>query len=97
MTSARQHLAVGSVLGIYASADTATQALIDKELNHSRWLDRQGMFLQWAGLISGFLVALLFLAAATKLVLADHGLAGTALGCVDIVGLVSIFVARSRS
>ncbi len=45
-----------------------------------------------AGLALGFLIAVLFLAVATTLVVKGHGTAGIVFGSVDIVGLVAVFV-----
>jgi uncharacterized membrane protein len=45
-----------------------------------------------AGLVLGFIIALLFLAASVGLVVTGHETAGTVIGSVDIVGLAGVFV-----
>ncbi len=44
------------------------------------------------GQIMGYSVALLFLVAAVGLILLDHAVAGTVIGSIDLVALVSVFV-----
>lgn len=46
-----------------------------------------------AGLALGFIIAVLFLAVATSLVVKGYETAGIVFGSVDIVGLVAVFVA----
>lgn len=50
----------------------------------------------FAGLICGFIVTLSFLFASYLLIKGGHGLAGTILGSVDLVGLVTVFVYGSH-
>ncbi len=49
------------------------------------------------GLAFGFIIAISFLAASVSLILLDYVLAGTIIGTVDIVGLVSAFIYGSHS
>lgn len=56
--------------------------VIDGDINRAKW-----------GLILGFLVALLFLLASVYMVTSGYLLAGIIIGTVDIVGLVSAFIA----
>lgn len=56
------------------------------------WLDRQEVYLAWAGLLSALIIALSFLGVSAALVAAGHGLAGTVIGTVDLVALVAVFV-----
>ncbi len=45
-----------------------------------------------AGLIAGFTIAVLFLVASVFLIHEGHDIAGTVIGTVDIVGLVTAFL-----
>ena len=86
-----------SDLALYARADEATRAAIDREFESLDWERRQGIYLRWAGLFSGLVIALSFLAAGTWLIAAGHGVEGGVIASVDIVALVTVFVVRVRS
>ena len=49
------------------------------------------------GLIAGFLIAVLFLLASWDLVKSGHEVAGTILGTIDLVALVTVFVTGRKS
>lgn len=89
--------ATDSDLALYARADKATRAAIDREAEFLRWEKRQGVYLRWAGLFSGLVIALSFLAGGTWLIAAGHGVAGGVIASVDIVALVTVFVVRVHS
>ena len=84
-------------LQTYANSDSETRKLVESELGRLHWQNRQQYFLQWAGLVFGFLVTLAFLAVATYLIQNGHDVAGTILGSVDLVALVAVFVAGRRT
>jgi hypothetical protein len=46
----------------------------------------------WAGLVLGFIIAVLFLIVSAALIINGYEVAGTILGTVDVVGLVTVFV-----
>jgi hypothetical protein len=89
--------ATASDLALYAKADKPTRAAIDREFESLRWERRQGVYLRWAGLLSGLVIALSFLAAGTGLIVAGHGVEGGIIASVDIVALVTVFVVRVRA
>jgi hypothetical protein len=72
-------------------AVVAPASLSPQEL-HIVWLDRQEVYLSWAGLISAFIITLAFLSVSGWLIFTGHEVSGTILGTVDIVGLVTVFV-----
>lgn len=84
-------------LEIYRDADDATRAFLERGVVHEAWQDRQEKYLEWAGLAAGLLIALAFLTAASLLVASGHDVAGTFLGTVDIVALVTVFVLGRRN
>jgi hypothetical protein len=84
-----------SSLGIYANADARTRRLIEQELNRVNWHARQQIYLQWAGLISGFLISAAFLACGVILAFKGHPAPGTIIASVDVVALAAVFVTRS--
>lgn len=59
---------------------------------HVMWLDRQEIFLAWAGLASAFLIAIAFLAAAFFLIRDGEAVAGTVLGTIDLAALAAVFI-----
>jgi uncharacterized RDD family membrane protein YckC len=63
---------------------------------HVMWLDRQEMYLAWAGLASAFTIALAFLGVSAWLIHSGDAISGTILGTVDIVGLVTVFITRQK-
>lgn len=60
-------------------------SLEDKNVSHS-------IIQSYFGLVIGFLVTISFLIASVYLVINNHETAGTIIGTVDLVGLVSVFV-----
>jgi hypothetical protein len=60
-------------------------------------MDRADALLAQRGQLFGFLIAMLFLGASTAVVLAGHDVAGTILGTIDLVALVTVFVVGRRS
>jgi hypothetical protein len=89
--------AAESDLSLYARADKSTRAAIDREFDSLRWERRQGVYLRWAGLLSGLIIALSFLAAGAWLIDAGYGIEGGVIASVDIVALVTVFVVQVRS
>jgi hypothetical protein len=81
-----------AVLGRYMSADAGTRAVIEGQLIHRRWLDRQDAMQAWAGLAAAAVLSLAFLGAATFLIYTDHDAAGSVLGSIDLVALVTVFI-----
>src|SRR5262245_14548770 len=84
-------------LELYGRSDKATRAAIERELERLHWQRRQDMYLRWAGLISGLVIALSFLGAGTWLIVTGHGVEGSLIASVDIVALVTVFVVQVRS
>lgn len=87
---------INADLVAYSSANEATRKLIETQLDRVHWQARQQYFLQWAGLVLGFLVTIAFLGGAIYLISNGHDTAGTVLGTVDIVALVAVFVVGRR-
>ncbi len=58
------------------------------------WLDRQEVYLAWAGLISAFIIALSFLGVSAWLISTGNQISGAILGTVDLVALTTVFVTR---
>jgi hypothetical protein len=73
------------------SSITPAQRSLLRE-RHIMWLDRQEVYLAWAGLISAFVLALSFLGVSAWLIFAGHEVSGTILGTVDLVALVTVFI-----
>jgi hypothetical protein len=89
--------ATSSGLQLYGRADKPTRAAIERELERLHWQRRQDMYLRWAGLVSGLVIALSFLSAGTWLIVSGHGVEGSLIASVDIVALVTVFVVQVRS
>jgi uncharacterized membrane protein YhaH (DUF805 family) len=79
-------------LARYARADPETRKLIRQIMKRQYRLAREPYWLNILGLSSGFIIAIAFLAVSGWLINGDHAVAGTILGTVDIIGLVSVFV-----
>ena len=86
-----------SGLQLYGRSDEPTRAAIERELERLHWQRRQDMYLRWAGLVSGLVIALSFLSAGTWLIVAGHSAEGSLIASVDIVALVTVFVVQVRS
>ena len=89
--------ATSSGLKLYGRADEPTRAAIERELERLHWQRRQDMYLRWAGLVSGLVIALSFLSAGTWLIVSGHSVEGSLIASVDIVALVTVFVVQVRS
>ncbi len=76
-------------------------SMAERQAAHRQNLERVVVFgdsrRSFYGLWAGFIVALCFLGGAVFLVFNGHEWAGTIVGGLDIVGLVSVFVIGSRS
>ena len=67
------------------------ESLLGMAEHEQRWRHRTQRIAQ----ISALIIALSFLAAATYLISSGHDAAGTILGSVDLVSLVTVFLPRS--
>jgi hypothetical protein len=67
------------------------------QLRHQRRMQAAKMALAFFGPILGFLIALSFLGISAWLIHQGHGLEGTALGVIDIVGLAGVFALGRRN
>src|SRR5918993_5432512 len=76
-------------LQVYAEADAETRTVIEKELDRINDLDRRHASLNSQGLLYGVIITLAFLAACVYLIATGHGIEGTVLGVMFIVGLVA--------
>ena len=72
--------------------DHAVPVPVTPAEQHIMWLNRQEVYLSYAGLVSAFILALTFLGAATSLIFCGHEVGGTVLGTVDLVALVTVFI-----
>jgi hypothetical protein len=81
----------------YAQADPELRKLIERELERGYWDVRHQVYLQWTGLFLGFVTAMAFLAVSAWLISGGQPVAGTILGSVDLVALVTVFVVGRRS
>ncbi len=61
---------------------------------HRQNMERRDATLEWAGLISGLIVALAFLASSTWLIATGRTVSGTIIATVDLVALVTLFLSR---
>lgn len=61
------------------------------------WLDRQEVYLAWAGIVSAFTLSLAFLVVSGWLIMAGHEVSGTVLGTIDLVSLATVFITQKRS
>jgi uncharacterized membrane protein len=68
----------------------------ESQVSHRQYLERiaveSGIRARTAGLAAGFTVALAFLVASVYLIATGREIAGTIIGTVDLVALVSVFV-----
>lgn len=87
--------------GLIDNAPERIFALFEKQSNHRIELEKKvfgGQATQSkVGQFMGFSIAVLFLAAAFTLIVMEHDVAGTILGSVDLVALVSLFVLGRNS
>ena len=77
-------------LQVYAEADAETRAVIEKELDRIAALDQRQVRLNGRGLNYGVVITLAFLAACVYLIATGHGIEGTVLGVIFILGLVAV-------
>lgn len=68
-----------------------------RQLRHQRRMQTARMALAFFGPFLGFLISLSFLGIAAWLIHNGHGLEGTALGVIDIVGLAGVFALGRRT
>jgi uncharacterized membrane protein len=68
----------------------------ESQVDHRQYLEKKvvesGIGARSAGLAAGFIVAIAFLAASVYLIATGKEVAGTIIGTVDLVALVSVFV-----
>jgi hypothetical protein len=83
-------------LQVYAEADAETRTVIEKELDRINDLDRRHAALNSQGLTYGVIVTLAFLGACVYLIATNHGIEGTVLGVMFIIGLVTIVAVGRR-
>lgn len=69
-----------------------TSSQLDQLLLHQVRMDRGRLFLDWAGIVSGWTIAIAFLIVSAVVIMSGHEVGGTVLGTVDLVGLVTVFV-----
>ena len=74
-------------LQVYAEADSETRAVIEKELDRIAALDQREVRLNALGLNYGVVITLAFLAACVYLIATGHGVEGTVLGVIFIIGI----------
>lgn len=74
---------------------------MEKQSDHRMEMEsivvRGGANRSWAGLVAGVVVAITFLVVSAILISQGHEVAGTILGTVDLVALVTVFVHGERS
>lgn len=78
-----------------ASLPNRIVSLTESSLAHRQDMDYAKR--SFAGLVAGFIVAVLFLGVAAWLISSGHGVAGTVLGSVDLVALTAVFVLSHRN
>ncbi|HEX6759555.1 MAG TPA: hypothetical protein VF086_14270 [Propionibacteriaceae bacterium] len=83
-------------LQVYAEADAETRAVIEKELDRIAALDQREVRLNARGLNYGVVITLAFLAACVYLIATGHGVEGTVLGVIFIIGLVAVIAFGRR-
>ena len=83
-------------LQVYAEADAETRTIIEKELERINDLDRRHAALNSQGLLYGVIITLAFLAACVYLIATNHGVEGTTLGVIFIIGLVTLVAVGRR-
>jgi hypothetical protein len=77
-------------LQIYAEADAETRVVIEKELDRIAALDQREIRLNGRGLNYGVVITLAFLTACIYLIATGHGVEGTLLCVIFIIGLVAV-------
>jgi NADH:ubiquinone oxidoreductase subunit B-like Fe-S oxidoreductase len=89
-----------SAVNLYQAADNPTRKLIDTELAAVRWRRKHGVWLEWAGLACGFIVALVFGYWAFDLIRTgstSQQVVGGLLGAGELAAVVTIFINGRRS
>jgi hypothetical protein len=84
-------------LQIYAEADADTRIVIEKELDRIAALDQRQIRLNSRGLNYAVVITLAFLAACIYLIVTGHGVEGTLLGVIFIIGLVAVTAFARRA
>lgn len=79
-------------LEIFSKCDKDTRDLYKLVLKRRYRIERERFWLNFCGLITGFLIALAFLGVSAWLIHEGHDVSGTILATVDIVALASVFV-----
>jgi hypothetical protein len=69
-----------------------TSSAIEDLLAHQIAMERSQLRLEWAGLWSALALAFAFLLVAASVIVKGYAVAGTILGTVDLVALVTVFV-----
>ena len=72
-------------------------SMTESSLAHQQSMDQGHAKRSYAGLVAGFVVAVMFLGVAGWLISSGHDIAGTILGSVDLVGLTAVFVLGYRN
>ncbi len=80
---------INKIIGVSVETIKSTNDLKGKE---EKRIGRDSLL----GLIAGFLIAILFLLASWDLVRNGHEVAGTILGTIDLVALVTVFVSGRK-
>jgi hypothetical protein len=83
-------------LQVYAEADAETRVVIEKELDRVAALDQRERRLTGRNLTYGMVITLAFLAACVYLIATGHSVAGTLLGVIFIIGLVTVIAFTHR-
>ena len=71
--------------------------MAESSLAHRQAMDQGQSKRSFAGLVAGFLIAVMFLGVAAWLISSGHEIAGTVLGSVDLAGLTAVFVLSYRN
>jgi hypothetical protein len=77
------------------AADNRARKMLDDRMRNAEWNRKQDKYLEWGGLIAGFIIVLAFLVVAYLLVSGGQPVAGTVLGTVDITAVAAVFVWRN--
>ncbi len=76
-------------------------ALIERQSDHRQMMERRALLWEFirsmAGIVAGLIITLAFLGVCAWLIYNGHDMAGTVLGSVDLVALVSLFVLGQRT
>ena len=71
--------------------------MAESSLAHRQAMDQGQSKRSFAGLVAGFLIAVMFLGVAAWLISSGHEIVGTVLGSVDLAGLTAVFVLSYRN